>query len=119
MLARADVPASPVTPQKPKNAAAALVLGLLLGVGIAFLREYLDDKIRSREDLERVAVNLPVLGQIPRVPGWHDRDGPYVVSLKTPTSPGAEAYRTLRTSIQFLAVDRKLTSIQVTATAAW
>ena len=48
VLARADVPASPVTPQKLRNAALALVLGLLLAIGLAFLREYLDDKIRSR-----------------------------------------------------------------------
>lgn len=115
VLGRASVPTSPVEPQPLRNAAIALALGLLLGIGLAFLREYLDDTISSREDLERAAEDLPVLGQIPRVPEWRDRRVPYLVSLDAPTAPAAEAYRTLRTSIQFLGVDRKLESIQITS----
>ena len=115
ILSKADVPDTPVLPQPVRNVAIALVLGLLVGIGVAFLREYLDDTITSREDLERASGELPVLGQIPRVPGWRDRKAAYVVTRDEPNSPAAEAYRTLRTSIQFLGVDRPLASIQVTS----
>ncbi len=115
VLATADVPHTPVSPKPVHNAAIALVLGLLLGIGLAFLREYLDDTVTSREDLERAAAELPVLGQIPRVAHWSDRNMPYVVSLAAPHSPAAEAYRTLRTALQFLDVDHTFHSIQVTS----
>ncbi len=91
------------------------MFGLLLGIALAFLREDLDDSITSREDLERATGEMPVLGQIPRVPGWRDRKAPYLVTFEAPNSHAAEAYRTLRTSIQFLGVDRTLNSVQVTS----
>jgi capsular exopolysaccharide synthesis family protein len=115
VLAKADVPHTPVSPKPVRNAEIALVLGLLLGIGLAFLREYLDDTVTSREDLERVTTKLPVLGQIPRVAHWSDRKMPYVVSLAAPHSPAAEGYRTLRTALQFLDVDHPFDSIQVTS----
>ena len=49
------------------------------------------------------------------MPEWRHRDVAYLVSIDAPRSAGAEAYQTLRTSIQFLAVDRKFGSIQVTS----
>ena len=115
VLGRAAVPRSPVEPQPARNAAIALAVALLLGIGLAFLREYFEDKINSREDLERAAANIPVLGLIPRVPGWGNRGAPYNVSLDAPRSPATETFRTLRTSIQFLGVNRKLATIQVTS----
>jgi capsular exopolysaccharide synthesis family protein len=51
------------------------------------------------------------------VRGWRDRDAPHVVTREAPSSPAAEAYRSLRTSIQFLGVDRTLKSIQVTSSS--
>jgi len=115
LLSKADVPDAPALPQPLRNAAIALMFGLLLGIALAFLREYLDDSITSREDLERATGEMPVLGQIPRVPGWRDRKAPYLVTFEAPNSHAAEAYRTLRTSIQFLGVDRTLNSVQVTS----
>ncbi len=123
ILAKADLPSSPVTPQPIRNAAIALVLGLLLGVGLALLRDYFDDAITSREDLERAAEGLPVLGEIPRFGRWRRKDGPKkgrpsVVTFNAPTSRTAEAFRSLRTAVQFLGVDRKLCTIQVTSANA-
>jgi polysaccharide biosynthesis transport protein len=115
VLANADVPTRPVLPQPVRDATIALVLGLFLGIGLAFLREYLDDTITSREDLERVAAALPMLGEIPPVPRWRDRKKPYLVTLDEPNSPAAEGYRTLRTLIQFLGAERPLKTIQVTS----
>ena len=114
VLSPADVPTSPVSPKPLRNAVIALVLGLLLAIGLAFLREYLDDTIITREDLER-AGGLPVLGEIPRIAGWRDREAVHLVTADAPHSAAAEAYRTLRTSIEFLAFDRDLECIQVSS----
>lgn len=114
----AAVPDEPVRPTPVRNALAALAVGLVLGTTAALAFEHLDDSIKSKEDLQRSARDIPVLGMIPTTPGWKERDRPRVVSLLEPSSPSAEAYRTLRTSIRFLAVDRPLRVIQVTSPAA-
>jgi succinoglycan biosynthesis transport protein ExoP len=114
VLAQAQIPSSPSTPKTVRNALVALALGLLLGLGLAFLVEYLDDRVRSREVLERAAPTVPVIGEIPAVTGWRGR-GVYLASVADPNSPAAEAYRTLRTSIQFLGVSRELHTLQITS----
>jgi capsular exopolysaccharide synthesis family protein len=58
---------------------------------------------------------VPVLGLIPLVGSWKDRDQTKLVSLTEPNSPAAEAYRSLRTSVQFLGLDRPLRIIEVTS----
>ena len=118
MLAPATPPAAPTSPKPKRNVAIAIVLGLLLGIGLAFLREYFDDTVGSREDLERATNGLPVLGEVPRIPGWHDRQESHLVIAESPNSYTAESYRTLRTSIEFLAFDRELKSIQLTSSQA-
>ena len=78
--------------------------GLLFGVLAAFLLEFLDDSIRTRQDLLNVAGGaLPVLGVIPVSRSSRAE----VVSLADPYSPAAEAYRSLRTAVHFAASDRK------------
>src|SRR5262249_33586786 len=66
----AAAPRSPVEPNTRRTALLALALGPLLGVGVAFLRDHLDDSIRTKEDLERAAGGLPVVGIIPAVASW-------------------------------------------------
>jgi non-specific protein-tyrosine kinase len=75
----------------------------------------MDDSIRTKEDLERAGSGMPVLGLIPTVINWKDKAKPSLVSLVEPTSSAAEAYRSLRTSIQFLAVDSPLHLLQTTS----
>lgn len=118
LVSAAEEPTSPVRPTPLRNAVFALVVGLMLGAGLAFLRDYLDDSVRTKDDLARAMGGLPVLGLIPAVPGWKRTDPPRVVSTTAPKSPGAEAYRTLRTSIHFLGIDRQLKVIQVTSANA-
>lgn len=105
----------PVRPTPSRNAVVAVAVGLMLGVGLAFLRDYLDDSITTKEDLERTLPTLPVLGLIPDLGGWKDRSDAFVVTVEEPASPAAEAYRSLRTSVQFLGVERQLQVIQVTS----
>jgi len=92
----------------------ALVLGLVLGVGVAFLLEYLDDSVRSKEDLERATVPLPVIGIIPGT----SSDAPATITLREPSSGAAESYRSLRTAVQFMGVEQRVQVIQVTSSIA-
>jgi tyrosine-protein kinase len=115
VVSRAITPSSPVEPKTLRNGALALVLGLLLGVGFAFLRDYLDDSIRSKEDLERATGGLPVVGLIPAVSNWKNHKSAFLVTAAKPSSPAAEGYRTLRTSVQFLGLDHPIRSLLVTS----
>jgi non-specific protein-tyrosine kinase len=107
----AVMPTSPVEPRPMRTGALALFLGLILGICGAFLRENLDDRIRNKEDLERASNDLPVLGLITT---YANADA-VPVTLSQPSSSTAEAYRTLRTAVQFLGLDRRLRTLQVTS----
>jgi polysaccharide biosynthesis transport protein len=115
IVAKAGVPRAPVRPNKRRNLEVAAMFGLLLGSGLAFLREYLDDSIKSKTDVELATHGVSVLGLIPLVPGWKNRKETRLVSRTEPASSAAEAYRGLRTSIQFLSLERPMHVIQVTS----
>ena len=115
IVTSAVVPGSPVEPRPLRSGVLAGFLGLIFGVGLAFLFEYLDDSIKSKEDLDRVVTGLPVLGLVPTVAAWREKDKPQLVSIGDPSSAAAEAYRSIRTSIQFMALDRPMRTIQMTS----
>jgi succinoglycan biosynthesis transport protein ExoP len=115
LVTPATPPTSPVEPRPVRSGAIALVMGLVIGLGLAFLREFLDDSVKSKDEFERVAQGVPVLGLIPVVSAWRGRETPYLVSIADPSSPAAEAYRTLRTSIQFLGLDQPMRTLQITS----
>jgi capsular exopolysaccharide synthesis family protein len=117
IVSEAVEPTSPVRPTPLRNGVLALVVGLMLGVGLAFLREYLDDTIKTKDELQQAAGGLPVLGLIPRVAAWKDREVAQVVSISEPRSAAAEAYRSLRTSVQFVGLgrDEPVRAIQLTS----
>lgn len=97
----ATLPAVPSSPNVPRNLALALGFGLVLGIAAAILRELLDFTVKTQEDLEGVAAP-PLLGTVPYDAGI--RTQPLVTSLST-HSPRAEAFRVLRTNLQFVDVD--------------
>ena len=115
LVTPAEVPTNPVAPQPVRTAVLALGLGLVLGFSLAVLREFLDDSIKTKDEFERVAQGVPVLGLIPVISSWRGKETPYLVSLDDPTSPAAEAYRTLRTSVQFIGLDQPMRTLQVTS----
>jgi polysaccharide biosynthesis transport protein len=117
-VAPAEVPRTPVSPRPLRNGVLGLSLGLILGIAAALLIEHLDDSIKTKDDLEVAADGLPVLGMIPAVASWKNRTETRVISHAEPSSPAAEAYRSLRTSINFLGVDRSMRIIQVTSSNA-
>lgn len=83
---------SPVSPNVTLNLVLGAVVGLIFGVGIAFFLEYLDTSVKTLEDVERY-LQVPVLAVIPKDVGMlHKQSG---------MSPDAEAYRILRTNIEF------------------
>lgn len=98
----AVLPDEPVSPRPVRNLAFAGFLGLMLGVGLAFVREYTDRRIRSDEDLDRL-LGTPVLSRIPQVPEAGDafpRPRGLIVA-RDGRSRAAEAYRTLRTNVRY------------------
>jgi tyrosine-protein kinase len=113
----AEVPTSPASPDHIQTGILALVVGLALGTALAFVRERLDDSIRSRHELER-RLGRPVLAMVPYVPGWRKRDEPHLITVEDPKNPVSEAYRTLRTNVQFLASSRDMRTVLVTSALA-
>jgi capsular exopolysaccharide synthesis family protein len=117
-VAPAAVPTTPVSPRPLRNGVLGISVGLVLGIAAALLFEHLDDSIKTKDDLERAAPRFSVLGMIPAVTSWKSRSEARAISRVEPSSPAAEAYRSLRTSINFLGVDRAMRVIQVTSSNA-
>ncbi len=114
ILQPASLPTSPASPNHLLNGAFGLFFGLALGVGLAFLRERLDDRLKGREDLDET-IGAPTLAVVPAVLGWKKRDHSELVSITKPTSPPAEAYRTIRTNLQFIARGGNMKVLSVTS----
>lgn len=118
LVTPASIPTSPFSPTPVRSAVIALFLGLLLGMGLAFLLDHLDDSINTKDDLDRALGGIPVVGLIPAIAGWKAKEETRLVSITDPRSPATEAYRTLRTSIQFLAVERPVRTLAITSPTA-
>lgn len=101
----ASLPSAPFAPNYAQNAVLGSFLGLLLGVLAALLRERLDDRLRGRHDFS-ARLGRPVLAVIPRAPGWRRGKEARLVSRDEPHSLVSESYKTLRTSVLFLASNR-------------
>jgi capsular exopolysaccharide synthesis family protein len=112
----AIVPEFPIRPQPLTSALLAGVVGLMLAAGVVFLMEYLDDTIKVPEDVDRV-LEIPLIGYIAEMEAGAKEERNVYVS-EQPRSPVSEAFRSLRTNLEFAAVDHPLRIILVTGAEA-
>jgi tyrosine-protein kinase Etk/Wzc len=130
-------PQEPVRPRKKLNLLLGFIVGLGLGVGLTFLFEYMNNTVRTIEDIEKIG--LTVLGSIPMIKeeealkrmkalpaGMNGKNGSLdapevrrmvsrLITHFAPKSPISEAYRTFRTNIQYTKLDRELKALLVTS----
>jgi succinoglycan biosynthesis transport protein ExoP len=118
VITPATVPTSPSSPKIVEDAVIAGLLGLLIGIVIALLLEYFDDRIRTKQEFDGVAEGIVTLGTIPVISEWKDKKNPIIVTISQPHSSAAESYRSLRTAIQFIALDRQTRLVQFTSPTA-
>jgi non-specific protein-tyrosine kinase len=111
-------PVTKVRPTPVRYAILAGVVGLVLGVAAALVRESLDDSIKSKDDLNKLAPEVPILGMISAAKARSEGDAPSLVTVDEPSSPSAESYRALRTSLQFVGAERPPRIIQFTSANA-
>ena len=109
---RANVPQKPIKPKRKLIVLVSFIIGLLIGSLLVLLREYFDNRIHTEEDINKIS-NIPVVATIPVIK--NDKNG-----LKVFTSPKSvvtEAYRALRSNLQFMS-ESENTVITVTSTIA-
>lgn len=122
----AILPREPIRPRKLISFLLAVGLGGVMGVGVAALRDYLDDTVHTREDVSLATGASPVLGLIPRIrqagPGAGNPLSASLLDLshhliagRDPRNPVSEAYRTLRTNLTFSNPDRPPKTIVFTS----
>lgn len=98
---RASIPEKPVVPKKARNMGLGLILGVMLGIGAAVLRDMLDNTVKERATVEEI-VGASLVGTVPLD---KERRKQPDISFDSDNSAIAEAFRKLRTNLQFLAVD--------------
>jgi succinoglycan biosynthesis transport protein ExoP len=113
LLSRPATAAAQVQPKPTRNAILGGVLGLALGIGLAFLRDVLNTRVRTGSEVES-RLGLPLLGRIPEPPR-RLRAREKLIMLADPHTPAAEAFRMLATNIDFVNHDRGARTIMVTS----
>lgn len=110
---RASIPEYPVIPSKRRNLALGVILGGMLGIGLAFLRDLLDNTVKSQEVVE----DITGTGAVGYIPFDKDIVATPAISFDNDNSSTAEAFRKLRTNLQFLTVDHPPRVIVVTSSS--
>jgi tyrosine-protein kinase len=114
VLQPAFLPGGPSSPDYRKNIALGILAGLLLGVGVAVLRDLTDQRVRDRQTVEHEA-GAPVLAMVPRVRMRQDASRRELITLSSPNSLAAEAHKQLRTSLLVASAERGYKTILVTS----
>ncbi|GAB4458763.1 MAG: hypothetical protein Kow0070_12870 [Anaerolineales bacterium] len=108
----AAAPQIPIRPRTVMNTVLAAAIGLMLAVGVVFLVEYLDDTLKTPDEVERL-LGVPVLGFIAEMQYKGKGDEVYVAHQ--PRSPVSEAFRSLRTNLEYAAVQKPIHTLIVTS----
>lgn len=107
LVQEAAAPSSPSKPKTSRNVILGLLFGLILGLGLAALIERLDRHVRTIEELEEI-FELPIIARIPRSKAFKNASVEMMLA-----APEAEAFRTLRTNLRYLNVNRDVSSILI------
>ncbi|MTE23291.1 polysaccharide biosynthesis tyrosine autokinase [Microbacterium sp. ZXX196] len=110
----ATAPEAPVSPDVPLNLALGLLVGLALGVGLAVMRTVLDTRVRSTRDIASIT-DRPLIGAIPFDPKSAERP---LILQADPQHPRSEAFRALRTNLQFLDLESESTGHSFVVTSS-
>ncbi len=114
VVKQADLPVVPVSPRTKVNIALGVLLGLAVGVGLAVVRDTLDTTVKRIEDLQRIT-GAGALGMIA-----YDSEAskhPLITAID-PSSTRSESFRTLRTNLQFVDIDRPPRTVVITSAVA-
>jgi receptor protein-tyrosine kinase len=110
---RASIPAKPLVPKTFRNLALGIIVGILSGFGIALLRDQLDNTVKTQETLEE----LTGTGAVGYIPFDKNLGTEPAISFDNDNSATAEAFRKLRTNLQFLTVDHPPRVLVVTSSS--
>lgn len=113
LLVRPAAPGVQVQPKPVRNTLLGLVLGLFLGLGLAFLREALDTRVRSTDEVAEL-LGVPLLARVPRPLRWRGRSD-QLAMINDPDGPGAEAFRILRANVDFARIETDARALLVTS----
>jgi succinoglycan biosynthesis transport protein ExoP len=105
--------AGKVSPRPRRSGIFGFLLGGILGIGLAFVAEALDKRVRSEREIAD-SLGLPLLGRIPR-PSRHLRKTTSLAMLAEPRSLAAEPVRALRTNVEFANLERNARTVMITS----
>lgn len=111
----AITPAAPIKPRKLRMILGAMFLGLLMSLLLVFMRDYLDNTLRTEQDVER-RLHTGVLGSVPLLGADEGGESPASEFLKNSNSIFAESIRSIRTSVLLSAIDEPHRIVAVTST---
>ena len=113
VVEKAALPVAPIGSNTPATILLAAAIGFILAAGAAYLLEYLDDTMKNPEDVQKT-LGLTTLGAVPMMNTESETGLAMLVDTQW---PAAEAYRVLRTNLQFAAVERPLKTLLITSPA--
>ena len=113
VLVPATMPESPIEPQPLRSAILGFGVGLFAGIGLAFLLEQFDTRLRRTEDVAAM-LRQPILARVPRL-SRDQMKSPRLVTMEHPADTVSEAFRVMRTNLAFMDVDGRAKSLMVTS----
>jgi len=113
VLVPAETPGAPFEPRPLRSGVLGLGVGLFAGLGLAFLLEQFDTRLRRQDEIARI-LRQPILGRIPRVSKQLLGESA-MVTLRHPDGHAAEAFRMIRTNLEFMSVDADVKSLVITS----
>ena len=116
VIDRAEIPNTPVSPNKSRNILLAVVVGLTMGIGLAFGLEYMDNSVKLPDEIKQY-LGIPYLGPIPAYDANEQKYGAVreLITLHSPKSTPSESFRGIRTAVMFSSADVRPQVILVTS----